>query len=110
MIPRTAIDAVDHGQRGLRSGEPRGGRTIQADVVQELGELQLPRAIAPRVLPDCRLGRTHLREHSMERHTLETVAATKAVDRELAVAAVDLEREQVLPFRAADVQKGGGSL
>ena len=53
-----------------------------------------------------RLGRSHLRQHPVVRQPLHAVASAQAVDLELAVAAEDLEREQVLPLRAACVQPG----
>ena len=45
-------------------------------------------------------------QHPVEGQPLDAVAAAEAVDLQLAVAAEDLEREQVLPLGAARVQPG----
>ena len=65
-----------------------------------------PGAVLAGVLPDRGLRRAHLRQHAVEGQPLDAVAAAEAVDLELAVAAEDLEGEQVLPLGAARVQPG----
>src|SRR4029079_6916919 len=89
-----------------RVGETGGRRAMQPDVVEELGELERPRLVAAGKLPRRRLGRAHFRQHLVERDALDAVTAAQAVDLYLRGLAVDLEREQVLPFRAAHVQEG----
>ncbi len=52
-------------------------------------------------------GRPHLRQHAVEGQPLDAIASAQAADLQLAEAAVNLEREGVLPLGAADMQEGG---
>src|SRR5579872_1408120 len=100
------MDLFDEGERGACVGESGGGRAIQSDVLEKLRELELPGAVAARIFPARGLRRSHFGQHLIEGQPLYAVAAAETVDLELRARAVDLEREQVLPLRAADVQKG----
>src|SRR6202030_923784 len=90
-----------------RSGVAQtGGRfAIDSNIFEEFGKFQGPRLVAARILPRRRFRRTHFREHLVERQTLEAVRSAEALDVKLGAAAVNLEREQVLPLRAADVKE-----
>src|ERR1043166_7638935 len=96
------IDSFHHCQRRVCLGESGRGCPVQCDVVGEFAKLELPRLVAARVLPRGRLGWSHLREHAVEREALRAVTAAEAVDLQLSGTAIDLEREEVLPFGAAD--------
>src|SRR5262245_24859704 len=105
-MARATVNLVDNDEGRAGGSEAGSGRPVQAVVFQKLGELDLPRLIATRVYPDRRLRRPHLGKHAVPGQTLEAIAATEPVDRELALPSVDLERKQVLPFGAADVEEG----
>src|SRR5688500_18644285 len=105
-VPAALIDLLDGGERRLRIGQRSGRSLTGTDALQQVQVLRPPGRIGTGILVNGRVGRTHLRQHPVEREPLDTVAAAEAVDVELAVAAEDLEREQVLPLGAAGVQPG----
>jgi hypothetical protein len=103
------------GQRRIRLARPPartaiGGGGIAdrpplfVDRCNELGHLRLPRTVCERVLPARRLGRTHPGQHAVEGQAFDPIGAAKSTNLELVIAAIDLKREQVLPFGPSRVQ------
>src|SRR5205814_3413048 len=103
----TSIDVPDDEERRARGGESRGRLPVQADVLDELPELRFPRLVAARKIPVRRLGRTHPGQHLVVRERFDAVAAAKTLDVQFPAPAVYLEGKEILPFGAADVEKGG---
>ena len=92
---RPFVELLDDAQapRARRPGPPSTGRPVSmADTTS--ANSALPGAILAGIFPARRLGWAHLGQHPVERQPLDAVAAAEAVDLQLGVASVDLEREQ----------------
>src|SRR5262245_301882 len=103
-MPGLLIDLLDDLESRERITQPPRRLATESNVLEELGELRAPRIVSHRVLPHGRLRRSHLGRHPVPRDLLGTVAAAQAFDMQLAVAAVDLHRERILPLGGARVQ------
>src|SRR4249919_3457897 len=96
---------LDNRQGRARISQPGRWRSVVANVIEEVLELQRPGLISPRIFPRGRFRRAHLRKHLVVGQSLQAVASSEPLDLQLASGPVDLQREQVLPFCAADVKK-----
>src|SRR5262245_58820745 len=101
MIARARVHCFDDEQGRPCFGKTRLGCTVAIEIVENRGELERPRLIPAWILPRGRLRRPHLRQHPVMYEPLQSITAAQPIDRQLAVAAVDLERKQVLPLAAA---------
>src|SRR5437870_12028714 len=101
------MDLLDDRQGGAGIAEAGLWRPVHADVLEKFRELDRPGVVAPGVFPDRRLRRSHLRQHAIKGEPFDAVAAAETLDVQLRLAPVDLEREQVLPLGATDVEERG---
>lgn len=92
----------ERGTGGVKAGR---GFSPETDVLQQLGKLQRPGDVVTGVLADRRVGRPHLGQHPVMRQAFDTVAAAQPINRNLSIASVDFQREEVFPFRAAHVEE-----
>src|SRR3954447_21747512 len=85
----THVDRFDDFQRRARVAETRLRLASEPDVVQELCELDFPRAIDLRIFADHGIGRSHLRTHLVMRQALDAVAPPETFEVQLAGTAVN---------------------
>src|SRR6185437_16884827 len=107
IIATSLVDSLNHCERRTRGGQSCRRFAVEADILDELSQLERPRSIATWILANRRVGRAHLRQHPVMGKALEHIAPTEPVDRDLAITTIDLEREEILPFGAAHVEERG---
>src|SRR5262249_11913120 len=103
-MTRLLVDSSHDLEGGERIAQPRPGWAALANRPHDRCHFDGPRVVGHRILPHGRLRRPHCRQHAVPRQLLGAVAATETLDLELAVLAVDLHRERVLPLRGAGVK------
>ncbi len=89
----------------MASRSASGRLTASAGYLPEIPQIPIPGIVRHRIFPCRRFRRPHLRKHLVIGQPLGAVTAAKPVDIELAVAAIDFERECIFPFGAAGVKK-----